>query len=154
MTDKLTIKKLFHMILDKKKVIKGEKITFSDRLFIRTSVIIINYLISNGFIYDYKAALGRISNSSKVKLIDWNSSKMKILKKNSSKTSPNLASGGGLVVSLLAFYSVDLSSNPAGYLSCMKRLIKWKSARGWPIFLKTHRLTNPKGGGSSVAECS
>ena len=52
------------MILDKKKVIKGEKITFSDRLFIRTSVIIINYLISNGFIHDYKAALGRISNSS------------------------------------------------------------------------------------------
>ena len=97
---------------------------------------------------------GRISNSSNVKLIDWNSSKMKILKKNSSKTSPNLASGGGLVVSLLAFYSVDLSSNPAGCLICTKRQNKWKSARGWPIFLKTHRLTNPKGGGSSVAECS
>ena len=42
---------------------------------------------------------GRISNSSKVKLIDWNSSKKeikKLSKKNHlSKTSPNLGIGGG-----------------------------------------------------------
>ena len=46
--------------------------------------------------------------------------------------------GGGLVVSFLAFYSDDPSSNPAGYLNFLykKTKILQKRGRGWPIFKK------------------
>ena len=53
-----------------------------------------------------------------------------------------MGSGGGRVVSVLAFYSDDTSSNPAEVYSfysvnCLKRTkINKKRPGGWPIFLK------------------
>ena len=45
--------------------------------------------------------------------------------------------GGGQVVIVLAFYSDDLSLNPAGLkFSVQKDENKQKSGRGWPIFKK------------------
>ena len=43
------------------------------------------------------------------------------------------------MVSVLAFYSNDPSSNPAGYLNFLykKTKINEKEAGGWPIFKKT-----------------
>ena len=44
--------------------------------------------------------------------------------------------GGGLVVSVLAFYSNDPSSNPAGFLNFLNENTKMNEKRGrdWPIF--------------------
>ena len=39
--------------------------------------------------------------------------------------------GGGLVVSVLAFHSDDLSSNPAGYLNFLYEKTKINKKRPW-----------------------
>ena len=48
--------------------------------------------------------------------------------------------GGGLVVSILEFYSNDLSSNPAGYLNflCEKTKINEKEAEAGPSLKKVY----------------